>query len=157
MFEVIMYLFESYMQVEQTVEIDAQDVTNELLAEGFKKEDIKKALAWLDNLAALHEQNPESKTTLAQTTSIRIYSDIEQQRLNSEAQGYLAFLEQAKLLNTHTREIVIDCAMSLDVPELSLQDLKWLVLMVLYNLPDNQDAFLQMESMLLDYEDGLIH
>ncbi len=157
MFEVIIYLFESYMQIDQTIEIDAQEITDELLEEGFQKNDISKALAWLDNLASLHQQNPQSRTQLAKVTSHRIYSSIEQDRLASDCQGYISYLEQADILNTHTREIVIDCAMSLDITALQLHDLKWLILMVLFNDPNSSDAFLQLESMLLDFEDGLIH
>lgn len=157
MFEVIMYLFESYMQTDQTMEIDAHEITVELLEEGFQKNEISKALAWLDNLADLHQQNPQNKTQAAQKNSFRIYSAIEQQRLASECQGYIYYLEQAKILNTHTREVVIDCAMSLEISTLPLYELKWLILMVLYNDPDNNDAFLQLESMLMDFEDGLIH
>ncbi len=157
MFEVIMYLFESYMQIEHTVEIDAQEITEELLQEGFQKNDISKALTWLDNLSLMHETNPQSNTQAAQETSHRIYSEIEKQHLSTTCQGYISFLEHAHILNTHTREIVIDCAMSLDIIELQLHDLKWLILMVLFNDPNSDDAFLQLESMLLDIEDGLIH
>ena len=53
--------------------------------------------------------------------------------------------------------MVIDCAMSLDLVTLPLDELKWLILIVLFNDPDNTDAFLQLESMMLDYQDGLIH
>ena len=157
MFEVIMYLFESYMQMEQTLEISSNEITDELLEEGFQKKDINKALAWLDNLADLQKQDPANEALSAQETSYRIYSDIEQRRLNCECRGYLSYLEQAKILNTHTREMVIDCAMSLEVDEMPLSELKWLSLMVLFNNPKSEDAFLQLESMLLDFEDGLIH
>ncbi|MCG6200720.1 DUF494 domain-containing protein [Psychromonas antarctica] len=157
MFEVIIYLFESYMQIEQTMELDAQEITDELLEEGFQKNEISGALAWLDNLASLHQQNLQSKTQLAKPSSLRIYSSSEQYRLSIECQGYIFYLEEADILNTHTREIVIDCAMSLDINTLQLYDLKWLILMVLFNDPSSSDAFLQLESMLMDYEDGLIH
>ena len=157
MFEVIMYLFESYMQIDQTMDISAHKITDELLEEGFQKIDINKALAWLDNFAGLHQQNPHNRTQAAQKTSQRIYSAIEQQRLACDCQGYLSYLEQAKILNTHTREVVIDCAMSLELDTLPLHELKWLILMVLFNDPQSNDAFLQFESMLLDFEDGLIH
>ncbi|WP_415231953.1 DUF494 domain-containing protein [Psychromonas sp.] len=157
MFEIIMYLFESYMQIDQSIEIDAQEITDELLEEGFQTSDISKALAWLDNLTSLHEQNLQSKTQLAKATSHRIYSAAEQHRISCDCQGFISYLDQADILNTHTREVVIDCVMSLDVDELTLPDLKWLILMVLFNDPNSEDAFLQLESMLLDFEDGLIH
>ena len=47
--------------------------------------------------------------------------------------------------------------MSLEIDSLPLDELKWLILMVLFNDPQSSDAFLQLESMLLDFEDGLIH
>jgi Smg protein len=157
MFEVIIYLFESYMQIDQNVEVDAQEITDELLEEGFQRTDITKALTWLDHLSGLHEQAEENKVQLAKSTSHRIYSEVEQQRLNSTCQGYISYLEQARILSAYTREVVIDCAMLLEMNELELHDLKWLILMVLFNDPSSEDEFLQLESMLMDLEDGLIH
>lgn len=157
MFEIIIYLFESYIQIEQTIELNADQITDELLEEGFQQEEISKALIWLDKLATLHEDNEQNKASDAQKTSQRIYSDAEQQLLSTECQGYLCYLEQAELLNTCNREAVIDCAMSLEINSLSLHNLKWLVLMVLYNNPESEDEFMQLESMILDYEEGLIH
>ena len=157
MFEVIIYLFESYMQLDQNVEVDAQEITEELLEEGFQRADITKALSWLDHLAGLHEQAEENRVQLAQPTSHRVYSQLEQLRLNGACQGYIYYLEQAAILSTYTREIVIDCAMLLEMNELALHDLKWLILMVLFNDPRSEDEFLQLESMLMDLEDGLIH
>jgi len=157
MFEIIMYLFESYIQIDQTMELDAEEVTDELMQEGFQKSEITKALAWLDNLAHMHNQEPQSETIAEQATSHRIYSKSEQRQISLECRSYISYLETAKILTTHTREIVIDCIMSLDSSELVLEDLKWLILMVLFNDPTSDDAFLQLESMLMDFEDGLIH
>ena len=157
MFEVIIYLFESYMQIEESMEVDAEEITDELLEEGFKHGDISKALEWLDHLAGLHDQDEAPQIEPAKQTSHRIYSYLEQQRLNSVCQGYIYYLEQADILDTYTREVVIDCAMLLDMNELVLHDLKWLILMVLYNSPDSEEQFYQLESMLMDFEDGLIH
>jgi len=157
MFEIIMYLFESYIQVDQTMELDTQEVTDELMQEGFQKSEINKALAWLDNLANMHTQDPQSRTTAEQITSHRIYNKIEQRQISLESRNYISYLEEAKILTTHTREMVVDCIMSLDSGELILEDVKWLILMVLFNDPVSDDAFLQFESMLMDFEDGLIH
>lgn len=157
MFEIIMYLFESYIQVDQTMELDTQEVTDELMQEGFQKSEITKALAWLDNLANMHTQDPQSRTTAERKTSHRIYNKIEQRQISLECRSYISYLEEAKILTTHTREVVIDCVISLDTSELILEDLKWLILMVLFNDPVSEDAFLQFESMLMDFEEGLIH
>lgn len=157
MFEIIMYLFESYIQVDQTMEIDEKEVTDELMQEGFQKAEIAKALAWLENLANMHTQDPQSRTTAEQKNSHRIYNKIESRQISLECRSYISYLEEAKILTTHTREVVIDCIMSLETSELILEDLKWLILMVLFNDPVSNDAFLQLESMLMDFEEGLIH
>lgn len=157
MFEIILYLFESYIQIEQTIELTADQITDELLEEGFHQEEISKALVWLDKLATLHETNEQNRPLNAQKTSLRIYSHSEQLLLDTKCQGYICYLEQANILNTYSREVLIDCAMSLEINSLSLHDLKWLALMVLYNDPDSEDEFLQLESMILDFEEGLIH
>lgn len=157
MFEIIMYLFESYIQVDQTMELDTQEVTDELMQEGFQKSDITKALAWLDNLANMHNQDPQSRAVAEQDNSHRIYNKTEQRQISLECRSYIRYLEEAKILTTHTREMVIDCTMSLDSTELILEDLKWLILMVLFNDPVSDDAFLQLESMQMDFEEGLIH
>ncbi len=157
MFEVIIYLFESYMQLDQSIEVDAQEITDELLQEGFQSNDISKALAWLDHLSGLHELPEENRPQHAKSTSHRVYSHQEQQRLNSACQGYISYLEHAGILSTYSREVVVDCAMMLEMNELALHDLKWLILMVLFNDPRSEDEFLQLESMLMDFEDGLIH
>lgn len=157
MFEIIMYLFESYIQVDQTMELDTQEVTDELMQEGFQKSDIAKALSWLDNLANMQSQGTHSRSSNEQDSSIRIYTQLEQAHITVECRSYIHYLEQAQILSTHTREIVIDCVMSLDTADLKLEDLKWLILMVLFNDPKSENAFLQLESMLMDFEEGLIH
>ena len=56
-----------------------------------------------------------------------------------------------------SREVIIECMMQLDDEELDLLDFQWLILMVLGQDPTENDAFLQLESMLFDFESGLIH
>ena len=46
------------------------------------------------------------------------------------------------------REVVIDRAMALDQDEVDLDDLKWVVLMVLFNQPGAEAAFAWMESQM---------
>lgn len=61
------------------------------------------------------------------------------------------------MLNCETREIVIDRLMDLDATEIELDDLKWVVLMVLFNVPGSENACHQMEELLFDEPEGLIH
>jgi len=51
------------------------------------------------------------------------------------------FLEQNGILNSSNREIVIDRAMALENEEISMEKLKWIVLMVLLSQPDEELLF----------------
>ena len=53
--------------------------------------------------------------------------------------------------------MVIDRVMELDGPELELEDLKWVILMVLFNVPGSESAYQQMEELLFDLGDGPLH
>ncbi len=67
------------------------------------------------------------------------------------------FLEQAGVLSPETREMVIDRVMELETQEFGLDDLKWVILMVLFNVPGNERAYTQMEDMLYDAQEGYVH
>lgn len=45
--------------------------------------------------------------------------------------------------------------MALDNTEFDLEDLKWVVLMVLFNIPGYENAHQQMEELLFEVEDCL--
>lgn len=74
--------------------------------------------------------------------TMRIYTKKENVRLDASCRGFLLFLEQIQVLNLKTREMVIDRVMALDNTEFDLEDLKWVVLMVLFNIPGYENAIL---------------
>ena len=67
------------------------------------------------------------------------------------------FLEQINVLDATTREMVIDRLMEIDNQEFCLEDLKWIILMVLFNVPGKEKAYAQMENLLFDVPDGPLH
>ena len=67
------------------------------------------------------------------------------------------FLEQQGILDADQRELVLDRAMALDQDELDLDDLKWVVLMVLFNQPGSEAAYAWMETQMFDDDDELAH
>lgn len=64
--------------------------------------------------------------------------------------GFLLFLEQIQVLNLETREMVIERVLALDTAEFELEDLKWVILMVLFNIPGCENAYQQMEELLFE-------
>ncbi len=152
MFDVLMYLFETYVQSELDFMVDQDALTDELTRAGFQKTEIYKALSWLEHLAALHDSDETPGYTSCASDSFRIYASEEMLKLSTECRGFLLFLEQIRVLNCETREIVIERLMELDSPEIELDDLKWVVMMVLFNLPGGENACHQMEELMFEPE-----
>lgn len=156
MFECLMYLFENYVDSEMNGMLDNELLTDELADAGFQKEVVSKALAWIERLATLpQDENYRPLTT--DFGSIRIFTDAEMQQLDIESRGFLHFLEQINVLTPETREMVIDRACEIETASFGLDDLKWVILMVLFNLPGQERAFSQLEGLMFDEAGGTMH
>ncbi len=157
MFDILMYLFENYIHSEAEVMVDHEVLTDELTRAGFHQDEIYKALIWLEKLAALQDTDAYPYFSRETSRSFRIYTEEEKQLLDVECQGFLMFLEQVNLLDFTTREMVIDRVMELDTKFFSIDDLKWVVLMVLFNVPGKESAYSQMEDLIFDEQEGPLH
>jgi Smg protein len=157
MFDILMYLFENYIHSEAEIMVDQESLTDELTRAGFHQDEIYKALSWLEKLAALQDTEAYPYLTRVGRRSVRVYIDDEMQLLDVECRGFLLFLEQVNVLDFTTREMVIDRVMELDTKFFSLDDLKWVVLMVLFNVPGKENAYSQMEDLIFDEQEGPLH
>ena len=157
MMDILMYLFETYIHSDAELQVNQDELEDELIRAGFEQKDIYKALVWLEDLAALQQSEDHAAISVSCTASTRIYTSQEMERLDIECRGFLMFLEQVNVLNTETREMVIDRLMGLETDELELDDLKWIVLMVLFNVPGNESAYTLMEEILYSKEQGILH
>ncbi|WP_428771983.1 DUF494 family protein [Vibrio sp.] len=157
MMDILMYLFETYIHSDAELQVDQDELEEELLRAGFHQKDILKALTWLEDLAALQHSDRQYAISVGNARSTRIYSGSEMERLDMECRGFLLFLEQVSVLTTETREMVIDRVMGLETNEFELDDLKWIILMVLFNVPGNENAYTLMEELLYSKEQGILH
>ncbi|MFB9137437.1 DUF494 family protein [Vibrio olivae] len=157
MMDILMYLFETYIHSDAELQVDQDELEEELVRAGFHQQDIYKALQWLEDLAALQQSDAQSAISTSAATSTRIYTAKEMERLDIECRGFLLFLEQIKVLTTETREMVIDRVVGLETNEFELDDLKWIILMVLFNVPGNENAYTLMEELLYTKEQGILH
>lgn len=157
MFDVLMYLFETYIHNEAELQVDQDKLTRDLTDVGFAREDVNNALGWLEKLADYQEGLTEPMRLTSDPLSMRIFTSEECQRLDAECRGFLLFLEQIQVLNLDTREMVIERIMALDTAEFDLEDLKWVILMVLFNIPGCENAYQQVEELLFESNEGIIH
>ncbi len=157
MFDILMYLFENYIHSDMEVVVDHDELTDELTRAGFHRQEILKALAWLERLAELQDSQTKPYLNRSPNSAIRVYTAEEVARLDCASRGFLMYLENLGVLDFATREMVIDRVMELDTPQFTLDDLKWVVLMVLFNVPGREDAYDQMEGLLFEEPEGLLH
>ena len=147
--DVLLFLFENYFYDDPDAVRDRDSLQNGLIQAGFSPAEIHKAFDWLDELA---RQRPASPV-LRPETPVRVYADAEQDRLDLECRGFLMFLENSGVIDADQRELVVDRAMALDQDEVDVDDLKWVVLMVLFNQPGSEAAYAWMESQMFE-DDG---
>ena len=132
--DVLLYLFEHYFTEDADPVRDRDSLQNGLIQAGFSPTEISKAFDWLDALA--EQRPPASEPRIGGPT--RVYHGPELEKLDVECRGFVLFLEQHGVLDADQRELVLDRAMALDQDELDLDDLKWVVLMVLFNQPGSR-------------------
>jgi len=152
--DVLMYLFESYVDTESEPEADHKELRDELARAGFGDPEIDRALDWLDGLTD-HQDNI---TYHAQTGhGTRIYSEFEQERLDAACRGFITYLEQIGILSPPQRELLIDRLLALDSPDIDVEQIKWVVLMVLFSQPGQELAYARMEDLVFEESTGAIH
>ena len=152
--DVLMYLFENYMNDEIEFDTDEESLRVELQEAGFQQVEITKAFQWLEGL--VDRQDGEDQV-LSNASSMRVYTPEETDKLDLDSRGFLLFLEQTGVLDHNTRELVIDRVMALEEDEIELEQLKWVVLMVLFNQPGREAAFAWMEDLVFEEATGILH
>lgn len=152
--DVLMYLFETYVDTEEEQEQDQNELREELVRAGFHDAEIDHALDWLDGLGV----NSDLLAPNSQTEhGTRIYTAIELERLDSACRGYILYLEQIAILSPEQRELVLDRLLALDSPDIDVEQVKWVVLMVLFSQPGQEQAYARMEDLVFDDDAGAIH
>lgn len=154
MVDVLIYLFENYMNGEALPPEDHGELEEELTRAGFTSSEVAQALTWLDDLARRMEHSDDRPRDVG---AMRIFTVAETTKLDLEARGLLLFLEQNGILDPSSRELVIERALAIEQASVSVDELKWVVLLVLMNRPGREDAFSQMEELIYGDEPAYLH
>ena len=148
MFDILVYLFENYVHADACPE--PAQLARKLTAAGFEEEEIAEALDWLSGLRQLSDG--EGPAQCARPGSLRIYADDELVRLGVECRGFLLFLENAGILDAECREMIVERALALGETEIELDNLKVIVLMVLWQQEHPIDT-LMVDELLSEDDD----
>lgn len=147
MFDILVFLFENYFHTGTYPDQDT--LTKRLSAAGFDSGDISQALSWLDGL---ERGEPGSGDRFTGSDGFRYYTEPELAKLGAESRGFLLFLETAGIITARQRELVIERALVLDELRVDLENLKLIVLMVLWNQNEAVDS-LVLEELVAPAQD----
>ena len=152
--DVLMYLFENYMDDDTELKADRDALRVELEEAGFPNPEVNKAFAWLETLA----DAPQQLDWVRAADAIRVYASQECARMDVAARGFIMYLGQIGILSAPQRELVIDKIMALEgADEIDLEQVKWIILMVLFNQPGQEDAYERVEDIVFAESVGAIH
>ena len=128
MYDILVYLFEHCQQ--NDLAYDRERVARKLSAAGFEDSDISEALHWLAGVRAPQADFAKLPDT---RTSFRAYAPRELAKLDAGCRGFLLTLERSGILDARNRELVIERCLAASGEALTLDQLKLIVLMVLWN------------------------
>jgi len=151
--DVLVYLFQNYINDESEVEADRDSVHTELLEAGFPNAEVEKALAWLEDLSS--QEHPLA--TLEAERSMRVFAAEEKAKVSADGLGFLMDLERSGILAVEGREIIMNRVMTLDTEQIDLEELKWLILMALFNQPGQEEVYAWVEDLVFDSDGGYLH
>jgi Smg protein len=146
--DILIYLFENYVdtEIDVTPEPDRATLKTELEQAGFADREIDQALIWLESLSTSPMRSSPAPTSRA----IRVFDASECARLDLACRGYIMHLENLGILSPVQREWVIDRLLALSTDEIDMEQVKWVVLMVLFSQPDEANAYARMEDLVFE-------
>ncbi len=152
--DVLIFIYEHLKEPGSPATPSQRVLREELNEAGFPDDEIDKALAWLDDLAS----TPLPLDILSPgTNSFRMFSAEETRHLDTDARGLMLVLEQSGLLSRACRELVLERVLALDTPQIGIEELRWIILMVLANRPGQEIAVAHLEDLVFKMRGASIH
>jgi len=151
--DILIHLFENFLDADDDSAPGRDTLKQELEQAGYPEAEIDRALAWLEGLAA----DPDRAMNEGTARAVRVFSGQEQVRLDSDVRGYLLHLENLGILSAAQREVVIDRLLALEADDIDIEQLKWVVLMVLFSQPGQENAYQRMEDLVFDDRRDAMH
>ncbi len=152
MFEVLVFMFENYLTHHALPKHEVME--QELSAAGFDSPDIAGAFDWFDAM-----QSMLSETELhnaPQPNSLRMFTAAELKKISLESLSFVLFLQQANVLNYAEVDLIIDRAMALEQNLVSIEEMRWITMIALWNEGREQD-YLFVEDALFNPRGLTIH
>ncbi len=109
-------------------------LTGELQDQGYSQQEISTAFSFL-----IERAQDSSSVSAPDSRSFRVLNDVERIFISKEAYGYLLQLASLELISPGELEGIIDKALMVATPFLSIDDIKLLAAEVLFDIPGGID------------------
>jgi Smg protein len=147
--KVLIYVYDHYMLADPADIPERRHMLEDLQQRGFSVSEVVHAMEWLSALVSDQRALPGAQSGQEEHTgALRVFADGELLRLSSDCRAFLMLLDRQRVLTAQQRELVIERALALDVLEVDVEQLKWVVLLVLSSQPGQELAFARFESVM---------
>lgn len=151
--DILIHLFENFLDAEDEPEPNRDALKEELERAGYAEPEINRAIQWVEGLGA----DADRDVRAIATRSFRVFCAHEIGRMAPDVRGFLLHLEHVGILSAVQRELVIDRLLALDVDDVSIDQVKWVVLMVLFSQPGQEQAYARMEDLVFEEHPDVLH
>ena|SRR5579872_434489 len=146
--KVLIYVYDHYMMADPADVPERQHMLEDLQKRGFSLTEVVQAMEWLSALVGDQRISPAASDPQPRGEGLRIFADGELSRLSGDCRAFLMLLDRQHVLTAQQRELVIERALALDIAEVGVEQLKWVVLLVLSSQPGQELAFARFESVM---------
>ena len=146
--EILMSLMEEFDDSSQSYEMKRPLVAEALVEAGFEPIEVHETLDWLDGFT-IENPNMLYRDAQASQHTNRIYSPEESLKIDFASQCFLATVVNLGILDTISRELVIDKIMSCEAEVLDLSQVQWITFMVLANQPGRKVDSRWLEAIIM--------
>jgi Smg protein len=154
--KVLIYVYDHYMLADPADVPERHRMLEDLQRRGFSVSEVVHAMEWLSALVG-DQRASELTDAEAAGGALRVFDDGELSRLSADSRAFLMLLDRQHVLTPQQRELVIERALALDVDEVEVEQLKWVVLLVLSSQPGQELAFARFESVMSASGGGVRH
>jgi Smg protein len=151
--DILIYVFDHYMLTDGARVPQRAHLARDLERAGFATAEVESALDWLTELAFGHEvegRPAEAHGHEAQSGTVRVFTDSEAARLSIECRGFLLTLERTRVLTAVQRELVIERLLALGTEAPDIEQLRWVVLMVLSSQPGQEQSVERFGTLMAE-------
>ncbi|MEA3362955.1 MAG: DUF494 family protein [Thermodesulfobacteriota bacterium] len=133
----IVNLIAQYVLGAEDTPISEQELKTELMSAGFDADEINDAFSWMETIALQPQAESALVTPLMNLPTYRVFNFVEQQKLTTEARGFLIKVRTMGLLSDKAQEEIIDRAILATEDPTTEQEIKLITILTILSHSNN--------------------